>query len=86
MKNSSNFDLEIHESHIFRTKNRRNKKHLWFLLILLLALAIYFAVPKFIKLPAMVKSEQSMTTKAQVIKTIPLSNVENLKTKPRLTK
>lgn len=81
MKSSFNFNLEIHNSHSV-TAHQRNKRRIWFLLILLLVLApaIYFAGYKILKSPATTKLEQSVTAKQQLIKTISLSNIENLKT------
>ena len=67
------FDFEIHNSHSVVVR-RRNKIRLWFWLILSLAIAGYFVVPKLLKLiPKIEKTvPEQPVTKKQIIKTIPL--------------
>ncbi|RKZ39637.1 MAG: hypothetical protein DRQ49_10935 [Gammaproteobacteria bacterium] len=73
----SSFDFEIHSSR-FVTTRRRSKIRLWFLLILSLAIAGYFVVPKLLKLIPKVEEKvennvpKQPAVKEQIIKTIPL--------------
>ena len=91
MKAFFKFDSKIHDSH-YMTTHRRNRNRLLFLLIVLLAVGGYFVVPKIIKSipktkpePA-AKAELEPAAKAEpaaeekIIKTLPLPDIESLRT------
>jgi len=70
----SSFDFEIHNSHSVVT-HRRSKIRLWFLLILSLAIAGYFVVPKLLNLIPKTEKKtvhEQPVVKEQIIKSIPL--------------
>jgi len=73
----SSFSLELNDSQT----RRSNRKYLWLLLVLSLAVASYFVLPKIItSTPKDKPEEQSrVTTKEQIIKTIALPDVKNMK-------
>jgi len=72
----SSFSLEFNDSQT----HRRNRKRLWFLLVLSLAVASYFLLPNIITFtPKDKPEEQSRATREQIIKTIELPNVKNMK-------
>jgi hypothetical protein len=81
----SSFSLEIRDSHSFRSR-RRKKYFLWFFLLLSLAVGIYFLAPEIIwitsKKPEVEKAElESADVKEQIIKTLPMPDMHNLKTR-----
>jgi hypothetical protein len=70
----------LHNSHYM---NRRKKNRLWIVLIPLLAVAGYFAVPKIIKSISKAEPDSASQTESEqaaeekIIKTIPLPDLES---------
>jgi len=77
----SSFDLEIHDSRSMTT-HRRYKTRLWlFLILLLVGTIVYLMVPKIIKpnIDAKKIEVEQPAIKEQIIKSIPIPNLEDLK-------
>ncbi|MEN8216433.1 MAG: hypothetical protein ABFS56_08665 [Pseudomonadota bacterium] len=81
MKDLFKFDSS-YSSHYTR-KPRRNKSRFWFVLILLLAVGGYFAVPKILKSrsqadpEAVIPSESDQAADEKIIKIIPLPKLDS---------
>jgi len=80
----SSFSLEIRDSHSFKAR-RRKRYFLWFFLLLSLAAGIYFLAPQIMLMASKPEAEktelESAEIKEQIIKTLPMPDMHNLKTR-----